>query len=453
MQSVADAALDPTLLVIEVVVFVLLLLFSALISGSEVALFSLSGSTKEAMAEATDGGSRRVLKLLAQPRSLLITILTLNTLVNVSAAILAAIITAQVAGGLGLSEALILFLEVVVLTFLLLVVSEITPKLIAARNAEAYSRRVSLFLLVAHRVLAPFSNLLARSMQRLQGRLKPTVTPFSSEDVKAMAEIGEAHGTLAEDERELIESIVDFGDTTVREIMVSRLDIQALPVTATLEEALGLIRESGFSRLPLYAGHLDSILGLIYAKDLLPYLNHADPSRVLDWTSLMREPMFVPQGKNLDDLLKEFQARKMHMAIIVDEYGGTAGLITMEDLLEEIVGDIRDEHDEHEEELHVQVDSETYVCDARIDLDDLNDLLGLTLDTETFEFETLGGLILHETGAIPNPGDELVYPPLSLRVETVDNQRIGKVRVQFQSNVPVLVERNNPGDKSTPGAS
>lgn len=441
---------DPSLIAVEVAIFVLLLLLSALISGSEVAVFSLSGSTKEAMAQAADRASRRVLKLLERPRALLITILTLNTLVNVSAAILAAIITGQFAGYLGLSEAVILLIEVVVLTFLLLVISEITPKLIAARNAEVYSRRVSGALLLAYRILAPFSNMLARSMQRLQGRLQPTVTRFSSEDVKAMAEIGEAHGTLAEDERELIQSIVDFGDTAVREVMISRLDIQALPVVATLQEALDLIRDSGFSRLPLYAGHLDSILGILYAKDLLPYVDHADPSSVIDWTRVVREPMFVPQGKKLDDLLREFQARKMHMAIIVDEYGGTAGLITMEDLLEEIVGDIRDEHDEDEEEVYVALDDGAYLCDARMDLDDLNELLDVAWDTQAFDFETLGGLIMHETGSIPNPGDEIHYAPLNLRVETVDNQRIGKVRVVHQ---PDAAETSTSSDAAATSAS
>ncbi len=416
--------------VLVLVVFVLLLLASALFSGSEVALFSLDAADKEMLAEAGDRASRRVLALLERPRQLLITILLLNTLVNVSAAILAALMTEQVAEGFALSQTIVFVLEVVVLTFLLLVVSEITPKLVATQHAIAFGKRVSWPLLVLHRLCGPLSRSLARSMNVVQRRLKPSSPQrLSSEDLKAMADIGQAHGTLEEEERELINSIVEFGDTSVRAIMVSRLDMVALPVTATLQEALEMIRTQGHSRLPLYVDHLDNILGVVYAKDLLPYLKNGNAIGRLDWTRVMRPPMFVPHGRKLDDLLKDFQRKKTHLAIVVDEYGGTAGLVTLEDVLEEIVGDIRDEHDEPEEEWHEQLGEHVYRIDARMDLDDLNELLGLDLDTESFDFETLGGLIFHLTGEIPSEGDEVPYGRLTLRVERVENNRIGQVRV------------------------
>ena len=426
----AAPALDPTALLIELVVFLLLLLASALFSGSEVALFSLEGPDREALAEAGDRASRRVLALLDKPRQVLITILLMNTFVNVAAAILAALMTGSVAGRLGMSETLVLVLEVVVLTFVLLVVSEITPKLIATQHAIRFARRASGPLMVLHRLFWPFSNVLARSMRFVQRRLQPlSLQRLSPDDLKAMVEIGEAHGTLEVEERELINAVVEFGDTSVRAIMVSRVDMVALPVTATLPEALALIRDSGHSRLPLYLDHLDNVLGIVYAKDLLPFLSPSNGHARLDWTGLMRRPMFVPLGRKLDDLLKDFQRKKTHLAIVVDEYGGTAGLVTLEDVLEEIVGDIRDEHDEPEEALYERLDDATYRIDARLDLDDLNDLLGLALATETYDFETLGGLIFHVTGAIPSEGDEIVYGPLTLRVETLDNNRIGLVRV------------------------
>ncbi|GAB5517811.1 MAG: gliding motility-associated protein GldE [Rhodothermales bacterium] len=436
-QSVADVAAAPSLVAIEVVFFVALLLASGFVSGSEVALFSLNGSAKAAMEKAQDRASLRVLRLLERPRALLITILTLNTLINVSAAILAAVLTAQFAMSLNLSPALLFALEVVALTFVLLVVSEITPKVLATRNATAFSRRVSGPLLLFHRMLLPLSAFLARFTKSVQDRFNTPVQPLSNEDLKAMAEIGEAHGTLEEEERELIHSIVEFGETSVREIFVSRLDMTALPVTATLSEALQIIQSSGHSRLPLFAGHPDNILGILYAKDLLALLSTHAPDETPDWTTLARPAMFVPLGKKLDDLLRDFQQRKMHMAIVVDEYGGTAGLITLEDVLEEIVGDIRDEHDEQTNAEFEVIDDGTFRFDARIDLDDFSDVLGLNLDTADFDFETLGGLIFSLSGSIPKIGDTFTYEGLELKVESTENHRIGVVRAWRLPSDPV----------------
>ena len=431
LQHVPETTLNTGGLATGLVLFVLLLLASALFSGSEVALFSLKRAELDQLALETDSASVRVLRLLKHPRQLLISILILNTVVNVGAAILAAIMTGKLAAAFSWSPSLVLLTEVIVLTYLLLIVSEITPKLIATRHAVQYSRRISRFLLVLHSLMYPLSNLLARSMKSIQGRFKPSLRPLSGDDLKAMAEIGEAHGTLEEEERALIHSIVEFGEMNVREIMVSRLDIVAIPAGSALEDVIRIIRENGHSRMPLYVEHLDNILGIIYAKDLLRFLDgHLEGER-LDLTRLARRPMFVPLGKKLDDLLRDFQSKKTHIAICVDEYGGTAGLVTLEDVLEEIVGDIRDEHDESEEELVEQIDETTYRCHARIDLDDLNDLLGLDLDTESFDFETLGGLIFHLTGAIPSEGDEVTYGSLHLLIETIESNRLSNILVRI----------------------
>ncbi len=373
----------------------------------------------------------RVLKLLERPRQLLITILILNTLVNVAAAVLAAVLTAAVAFAQQWDPTIALLIEMIVLTFVILVMSEITPKLIATRHATMYARTVSGLITILHRIVYPVSDMLAKSTRLMQSRIKPGTRRISSDDLKTLADVGEAHGTLEEEERELIYSIVEFGETSVREIMVSRLDMVALPVTATLTETLELIRQSGHSRMPLYVDHLDNILGIIYAKDLLPHLNREDGSARLDWTRIARPAIFVPMGKRLHDLLKDFQTKKTHIAIVVDEYGGTAGLVTLEDVLEEIVGEIRDEHDETEEALYERVDEHTYRFDARINLDDINDIVGIELDTEVYDFETLGGLIFHVTGSIPQEGDDIEFDSLRMHVETVENHRIGQVRVKF----------------------
>jgi gliding motility-associated protein GldE len=427
----AAAPLTSGFIVGGILALIVLLLLSALFSGSEVALFSLSDSSREAIAGQSDRASRRVIKLLERPRELLISILILNTLVNVATAVLAAVITASVATAQNWNPTLTLVLEVLVLTFVLLVMSEISPKLIATRHAAAFARTTSGLLTVLSGILYPISKILAKSTHLMHGRMRPGSRRLSSEDLKALADVGEAHGTLEEEERELIYSIVEFGETSVREIMVSRLDIVALPVSFTLAETLEIIRESGHSRMPLYVDHLDNILGVIYAKDLLPHLHRKEGSARLDWTRIARPAIFVPMGKKLGDLLKDFQTKKTHIAIVVDEYGGTAGLVTLEDVLEEIVGEIRDEHDETEEELYEQIDANTYRFDARINLDDINELIGIELDTEEYDFETLGGLIFHLTGSIPQEGDEIKFESLKIRVEAVDNHRIGQVLVEF----------------------
>lgn len=441
-QDLTSLSVDPSLILIEVAVFLLLLVASALFSGSEVALFSLDSAAKQGLAQARDKASGRVLRLLETPRQLLITILILNTFVNVAASILAAVMTVQLAQAAGFDEHVVVLVEVLVLTFVLLVVSEITPKLIAARHAVPFARRASGLLLALQRLLFPLSNLLARTTQVFQNRFRPALQRLSSDDLKAMAEIGEAAGTLEEAERELIHSIVEFGETAVREVMVSRVDVVAVPATAALPEVLAIVRESGHSRLPLFIEHLDNILGILYAKDLLPYLHQ--PSAPLDLTRLARPPMFVPMGKKLDDLLKDFQTRKTHIAIVVDEYGGTAGLVTLEDVLEEIVGDIRDEHDDPDEALYQQLDPDTYRFDARIDLDELNDIADLELDTESFDFETLGGLIFHVAGAIPEVGQEVCFGPLHMKVESITHHRIGQVLVRID-RVEEATEANGEG--------
>ncbi len=415
---------------VEIGLFVLLLLASAFFSGSEVALFSLDAADREALAQRGDRRSRRVLALLAEPRELLVSILVLNTIANVTAAILAALMTQQVAALYGWSESITFLFEIVGLTFVLLVVSEITPKLVATRQPEAFSGAAAAPLGSLHALLRPLSRRLARLTERYEARLRPASGRLSADDLHAIAEIGGETGTLHEDETELMHAVVDFGETTAREIMVSRVDLYALPATATLEETVEMIRESGHSRFPLYLDHLDNVLGIVYAKDVLPFLDAGAPPFHL--AQVRRDAYFVPETKRLDVLMNDLRRRRLHMAIVVDEYGGTAGLVTMEDLLEEVVGDIRDERDDDEPALYTETAPGVFDVDARANLDDLNDdlELGLDLDRADFDFDTLGGLILHVTGSIPAAGDVCHYETLRLTVETVENNRIGRVRLE-----------------------
>ncbi|MEO0558971.1 MAG: hemolysin family protein [Bacteroidota bacterium] len=430
----ADIVLSPVGLSVQIGVFVCLLGLSALFSGSEVALFSITAGEREALDTLGSRSAKRVLALLDRPRRLLVAILMLNTVVNVGAAILSTQVVLAFAEAYAWSPTVVLVVNVLALTFILLVVSEIAPKLLASRQPVRFAQGVAPLLSPLVRLLSPVADLLAGLAMRLQTRFRADEDPLSSDDIKTMADVGEAQGSLEEEERALIHSIVEFGETTVREVMVSRVDMKALPETATLDDALDTIRESGHSRFPLYRDDLDHLLGVVYAKDLLPYLDDAGGDGAapdIHWETIARQPQYVPPSKPLDDMLSDFQRTSTHMAIVVDEYGGTAGLVTLEDLLEEVVGEIRDELDDEEDETLIrQLDPDVWRAEARVDLDDLADAVGVELDADDYDFETLGGLIFHLTGDIPAPGDEIEHEGLRFSVETVEQNRIQDVRIE-----------------------
>lgn len=424
-----NAALASGPIALGILALFVLFILAAVFSAAEVALFRMDTTQKELLKSADDAASKRILKLLQHPRALLVAILIQNTFLNVAAAIIAAILTHSIATENNWSPVATLIIEVVVLTFIILVVSEITPKLIATQHSMAVAKRLSGLILFSHTVLFPLSSLIARSTQVFHGRFERIAQKISAEDLKTMAVIGEAHGSIEEEERALIHSIVDFGETSVREIMISRLDIVALNVGATVAEAVEIITTQGHSRIPLYAEHLDNILGVVYAKDLLKHLTEHPDDKNIDWIGLARPPMFVPEGKMLDDLLTEFQAKRTHIAIVVDEYGGTAGLVSLEDVLEEIVGEIRDEHDDEEAELINQLSETEFLVDAKIDLDDLFDALNLKVNTEDFDFETLGGFIYHLAREIPKQGASFEYGQVQYEVVGVEGHRILQVKM------------------------
>ncbi|HEX9950945.1 MAG TPA: hemolysin family protein [Rubricoccaceae bacterium] len=420
----------PGALAAQAAVLAGLLALSALLSASEVSLFSLSAGEREALAETNTPAARRVLALLDRSRRLLVGILLLNTVANVGVALISARIVDIAARVNHWDPTVALVLNVAVVTFAILVLSEIAPKLIASRRPAATAQRLAPVLSPLLRLVTPLADVLAAGAHALQNRVQSAAEPLSSADLKTMADVGEAQGSLEEGEHALIHSIVEFGETTVREVMVSRVDMMALADDASLGQALALIRSSGHSRFPLYHESIDRVVGVVYAKDLLPLLDDPDDSSVA-WAALARKPLFVPPAKALDDMLADFQRTNTHMAIVVDEYGGTAGLLTLDDLLEEVVGEIRDELDSEEDErlVHALPDG-AFRAQARIDLDDLAEAVGVPLATDTFDFETLGGLILDALGRLPDPGDEVDVDRLRLRVETMEETRILDVRIE-----------------------
>jgi len=249
-----------------------------------------------------------------------------------------------------------------------------------------------------------------------------------------MAEVSEMEGSIKSDEREIIENVIEFGTTSVREIMTSRVNIVAVSTENSLNEVLALIREKGLSRMPLYENDLDNILGIIYSKDVLPYINSDIERTTINWRTIARKALFIPATKKLDDLLRDFQQEKTHIAIVVDEYGGTEGLITLDDILEEIVGDISDEYGESEEQLYTQFKNGVYVFDAKIDLDDMEEILEIELTADDDDFETLGGLVYHLTERIPNVGERVYYKGLELTIHSVQNNRVRKLRVKLNED-------------------
>lgn len=425
------SSLSVTDLSVELLVMLMGLMISALYSGSEVAFFSLVNQVSD-LRKSTEHAvkDQRIVNMLEKPRRLLATILIGNTVSNIVTSVLAAVVAGKLAVYYGLPETIVYAIEVIIITFMILILSEITPKIIAINNPLKTSRRMSAFIYINFLLMAPISKLIANTTLSLEKNLPRPDNKMTAQDLKTMAKMGEKEGSIKVDEREIIENVIEFGKTTVREIMTSRVNIVAVSIEYSLTEVITLIQDKGLSRMPLFETDLDNILGVIYSKDVLPYINTNLVNSGINWKTIARKALFIPATKKLDDLLRDFQHEKTHIAIVVDEYGGTEGIVTLDDILEEIVGDIGDEYDETEEKLYTKFKSGVYIFDAKIDLDDLDEILKTSISTNDDEFETLGGLIYHLTERIPNVGERVNYKNLELTVHSVKNNRVKKLRVK-----------------------
>ena len=405
------------------------LILSAFFSSSEIAFFSVRTTPNNGKPEVSTPQLDRVNKLLETPRRLLSTILIGNTISNVVVSVLSAVLTGRLLAIYELPMVIIYGVEVILVTFLILILSEITPKYIAIRNPISLATKLSGPMYFCFYLFKPFSNILAFSTVKLEDLLPKPNTKFSAEDIKAIAEVGEQQGSLEEDEREIIENVIEFGNISAREIMTSRVDIVAIGTDMTFDEGIGVIKNHSLSRMPLYHDDLDGIVGTINAKDLLPYIREGSPQNFVSWEAIARKPMFVPMGKKIDDLLKDFQREKTHMAIVVDEYGGTEGLVTLDDVLEEIVGELTDDSDGAEQE-YIELKNGTFIFDAKIDLDEVSEVLDTELTTDDDEYETLGGLIYHILERIPVQGEKMEFNGLELTAQEVINNRVSKIKVK-----------------------
>jgi putative hemolysin len=407
-----------------------LLFVSGFFSGSEVAFFSLKKQQLTHQNLVKRKADVRILALLERPRKLLVTILIGNTIVNVGIAMTAAVLALRLADILEINPALVLTAEIIIITFLILLVSEISPKILASKRSLQFARFASLPLSLIYSILFPLSDLMNWFARVTQSILKTEKIreAVSGDDLKTLAEVGIEQGTLKHDESSLIQSVVDFGDTTVREIMGSRVDMVTLQADTPISEAMEVIRESGHSRIPIYEEHPDDIKGILYAKDLLPYLRRGKKKTKTSLKSLAREALFVPESKPVEDLLREFQLKKTHIALVVDEYGGVSGLVTLEDIIEEIVGDIRDEHD-RETPYFKKLREREYLFNPTVSIHEVEELFDISLTREDVDYDTLAGFLFTHLGKIPEKGQQFNYLGLEFIVERIHDRRITRVRV------------------------
>jgi putative hemolysin len=411
-------------ILLSLLAIVFLLMSSAFVSASEVAYFSLTSAELEEM------DNDNVRQLLQNPNELLATILITNNFINVAIVVISTYLT-SIAIWFPEGSSLEFVFQVVIITGLLLLFGEIMPKVYANNNAVAFSLRTNKVLISLKKAVYPLSYLLLASTNFINKKLVSKQTPISIEEISKALDIID-HENKEEEER-ILRSIVEFGNTDVKEIMKSRVAISAIDKKTSFTQVLKIIISSGYSRIPVFEKRIDKIVGILYIKDLIPYLNEKND---FDWVKLCRAPYFIPETKMLNDLLKEFQAKKNHLAIVVDEYGGTSGLVTLEDVLEEIVGEINDEFDV-DDNVYSKLDEHNYIFEGKISL---NDFLKITkaeidfFDKIKGEYDTLAGLVLELEGNIPKIGTVYKITPFTIVVESADLRKIKRLKVTIDEN-------------------
>lgn len=395
-----------------------------MVSGAEVAFFSLSKTALDELSKSKSANGAVVLQLLDKPKKLLATILITNNFINILIVLLFSVIGAYFFSSL--SETLRFLIEVVLITFLILLFGEVLPKVYATRNSKGFSLFMGKPIAFLSKILSPLSYLLTELTGLVESRLAKKNSNISVETLSQALELTSDDATT-KDEKNILEGIVAFGSTETVQVMKPRIDIFAISDELPFKEMLDLIVKNGYSRNPVYHENIDEIVGVLYARDLLPHITKND----FNWQSLVRAPYFVPENKKLDDLLAEFQEKKNHLAIVVDEYGGTSGLVTLEDVIEEIVGEISDEYDA-DDLVYSKLDDKNYVFEGKTALKDFYKVL--EIDSDVFEphkgeAETLAGFILEITGRFPRKDEKISFETFVFVVEAVDRKRVKQVKV------------------------
>ena len=417
-----------TAVILSFVLILLLLIISALISGSEVAYFSLNPQDREKLNSVNNKQNNAVLKNLDNPEKLLATILVTNNFANVGIVIFSAYTTNKIFD-FSASPTLGFIVQVVIITFILLLFGEIIPKVYATRHSLGFARFMAIPLFILEHIFRPINSVLIYSTSFVNKRIQRQSQNISVDELSQALELTLEHEHS--EDKEILEGIVKFGNKNVVEIMRSRVDVEALDLKDSYSKVINLINESGYSRIPVYSASFDNIKGILYIKDLLPHIHKKENFR---WQTIIRPPFYVPETKKIDDLLEEFQKNKVHMAIVVDEYGGSSGIVTLEDILEEIVGEIVDEFDD-DDNYFTKIAENKYLLDGKILLHDFYKIIGVDdhiFDEYKGDADTLAGLILELKGEIPVVHEKLNCKNFVFSIEAVDNRRIKKIKVEIE---------------------
>jgi gliding motility-associated protein GldE len=397
---------------------------SAFFSASENAFFSLGPADNDELENDDSSTSTLIKELLERPKKLLATILIGNNIVNVGIAVLSTIFIEQTFEFH--NETVKLVIQVIVVTFIILLLGEVMPKVYATQNplktARIFARPLSWLETIFH----PLSYVMVKGTGFLDKRVKQN-TSLSVDQLSQALELTN-EDSLDQEENNILRGIVNFGNTDVTQVMRPRIDVKAIEASASYDEMLALVKDYGYSRVPIYNETLDQVVGILHIKDLLPHLQRNDD---FEWLTLIRKPFYVPENKKIDDLMKDFQAKKIHLAVVVDEYGGTSGIVTFEDIIEEIVGEINDEFDE-DDITYTRLDDHNFVFEGKTLLNDIYRLTGI--DSDEFdkakgESETVAGFILEITGSMPVRGQEVEFNGYKFKIESVDNRRIKRVKL------------------------
>lgn len=425
--------------IISLLFLVALLIISGLISGTETAFFSLNPSDLEQMRNRGEKNDRAILALLTKPKKLLSTILITNNFVNVSIVILSSFILDNLISP-EVNYITIFIIQVVLVTSVILIFGEILPKILANKEPMMFANLMVVNMRFLIAFFSPLSSLLVNSTNLIDKKIKKKGHYITMSDLSDAIDLT-AGENITDDEKKILKGIATFGETEATEIMQSRVNITAIDKAAPYQEVVQTVLESGFSRIPVYEESLDQVLGILYIKDLIPYLNQPDFKH---WVSLIRPPFFVPENKKINDLLQEFREKKNHLAIVVDEYGGTSGIITLEDIIEEIVGDISDEFDKEPHQFKYKLlPNNHYLFEAKTTLNDFYKILHLKddyFDKVVGEADSLGGLILELQGRIPNKGDKIKYRKFEFIIHDADERKIKEIEV---SVIPLVNKKPN----------
>lgn len=420
-----------TLETAKVILLLLLLLGSALVSGSEVAFFSLAPSYIKQAANASNKSERTIAHLRKNPRRLLAIILLLNNLINIATVLVFASLTSLFFESI-LRPWLQFLLEVGVITAVVLLFGEILPKIYANKNPKGFAKRMALPIYVLDQyVFFALTYPMSHITYMLQKRLGKTTSNISVDHLSQALEMTDDSETT-KDEQKILHGIVTFGNTETKQVMCPRIDVFAIEEKTVFTEVIEQVVTKGFSRVPIFRETIDTVIGVLYVKDLLPHLDKKE----FDWNSLMREPYYVPENKKLDDLLEEFQSKRIHLAVVVDEYGGTSGVISLEDVIEQIVGDISDEFDETDIS-YSKLNETTFVFEGKTSLKDFYSVLKLDnaaeFEAQKGESETLAGFVLEQLGSFPKVNTAMKFKNVIFTIEAVDRKRIKQLKVQLHT--------------------